>query len=444
MKAIRTYTFALTILFCQGYNVQAQNMTEEIRIGDKMPDILMQSIINQKKNTVSLRELHENKLLIIDFWATWCKPCLQEINFLDSLKRMNPKKFSVLMVTSESKKKIESFLSKKSNRDINTSNLILATNDTLIRKIFPHREVPHNIWIDSLGIVRAITSGSSVTTHNILNFNTIDADQLKLKSDRMDFDAAKEFHIGDTSFTYRSIITPFIPGAGGSYGGGKNPRRFAHYNGSITHLFWNAFSNHKQWRSYLIEVHTQDSLRLFNPVGRYKSLLKNSKYQSFDDWLEDNTYCYALTLPKGVHDTTFRNYMFSDLERQFQIRASIEKREITCTVVTKSGTNPATTGAKKSIKFIDTYKLSISNASITDVLDWWWTMNDEKNHPYPFSLEIPEYEIRNFDAVLDFSREPGIGDLGITFEMFCNALAGNGFAFKNQLKFHPKLVLRDL
>ncbi|WP_146198471.1 TlpA family protein disulfide reductase [Rhodohalobacter mucosus] len=41
----------------------------------------------------------EGKLLIIDFWETWCGPCLQVFPSLDQLREEYPDNFEVLAVT---------------------------------------------------------------------------------------------------------------------------------------------------------------------------------------------------------------------------------------------------------------------------------------------------------------------------------------------------------
>ncbi len=41
----------------------------------------------------------EGKVVLIDFWETWCKPCLASFPGLDSLKSQYPDRFEVLAVT---------------------------------------------------------------------------------------------------------------------------------------------------------------------------------------------------------------------------------------------------------------------------------------------------------------------------------------------------------
>jgi len=43
----------------------------------------------------------QGKVVVISFWATWCKPCLRELKFLKTLKAKHPNKLEVLAVATD-------------------------------------------------------------------------------------------------------------------------------------------------------------------------------------------------------------------------------------------------------------------------------------------------------------------------------------------------------
>jgi len=52
--------------------------------GDKLPNATL-SDLNQKP--VKLSELHQHGPLVLDFWATWCMPCIKAIPELEKLQQ---------------------------------------------------------------------------------------------------------------------------------------------------------------------------------------------------------------------------------------------------------------------------------------------------------------------------------------------------------------------
>ena len=435
-----------------------------LQIGDRLPELLITNIINQQeKQAFQIRDLYTNGLLIIDFWATWCVPCIHEMEFLDSLRGAYPEKFKVLMVTYEDKTRIDNFLSGTAGKKIGTKNLIIATCDTLLHQLFPHRTIPHNVWVDSNGIIRAITTKSEITADNILSFRSGETSSLRHKKESLNFNPINEFHFADSTFSYRSIISPHISvGTSGTRGGSiaEDPRSFFQWNGSITHLFFNAYSLYNEHshnnrypsfvlRDKLMEVHTRDSLRLFYPSEILKKLLNGSKYKDLESWGEENTYCYALTLPKRVKHTKFRDYMFSDLERQFNIRASIESRKTQGMVVTLDRERKFTplsgkSDTKPSIIWISTQKLKIENSSIDAILNWMYASYDDRYIKLPFFNEVaPERDIR-INTTLNFADLINEKQLSVSPEMIWKKLGEYGFRFREGIRNYPILILKDL
>ena len=75
---------------------------------------------NSKNEIVSIKDF-ENKLLIINFWATWCAPCRDEMPSLDKLARMKTfKNLEIIPINvgSESILKSKNFF-----KEINIKNL---------------------------------------------------------------------------------------------------------------------------------------------------------------------------------------------------------------------------------------------------------------------------------------------------------------------------------
>ncbi|MCD8540458.1 MAG: TlpA family protein disulfide reductase [Leadbetterella sp.] len=76
-----------------------------LKVGDSIPPELWDltlPVVNhpEGKETVTLRE-HKDKLIILDFWATWCVPCIKSLNKLDNLQKEFGEQLAIVPVTRE-------------------------------------------------------------------------------------------------------------------------------------------------------------------------------------------------------------------------------------------------------------------------------------------------------------------------------------------------------
>ena len=104
---------------------------------------------NSKKNKSSLDNFKQN-LTIINFWATWCAPCKEEMPHLDKL--ISKKKFKDIKVIpiNIADEKLEK--SKEFFKELNISNLEIFYGPSLdLAKEFKLRGIPTTIFIDKEG-----------------------------------------------------------------------------------------------------------------------------------------------------------------------------------------------------------------------------------------------------------------------------------------------------
>ncbi|HZW78290.1 MAG TPA: TlpA disulfide reductase family protein [Flavobacteriaceae bacterium] len=69
------------------------------------------TIFNRENNAVNLAEF-EGEVVIINFWATWCPPCVAEMPSFQKLYSDYQDQVSFLFVTSEDNSPVEKFLEK--------------------------------------------------------------------------------------------------------------------------------------------------------------------------------------------------------------------------------------------------------------------------------------------------------------------------------------------
>ena len=105
--------------------------------------------LDKKDKRINLNEFNGN-LILLNFWATWCEPCKEEMTSLDRLQineDLSNLKVFVINISKESINKIDSFFN-----DLNIKNLEPYFDaPTTLAKTFSLRGVPTSILIDKEG-----------------------------------------------------------------------------------------------------------------------------------------------------------------------------------------------------------------------------------------------------------------------------------------------------
>mgnify|MGYP000223981487 CR=1 FL=1 len=116
------------------------------------------TILDDQNNQLNLSDFKGN-ILLLNFWATWCAPCKEEMPSLDSLqsnKNLNNLQIFPINVGQDNEKKAKDFFEEL---DIKTLNIYFDTTITLAKK-FQLRGIPTTILISKDGYEFARIIGS--------------------------------------------------------------------------------------------------------------------------------------------------------------------------------------------------------------------------------------------------------------------------------------------
>ena len=116
------------------------------------------SFLDVDKKQVNLDD-YRGKLVLLNFWASWCAPCKEEMPSLDSLqsnKNLNNLQIFPINVGQDNEKKDKDFFEEL---DIKTLNIYFDTTITLAKK-FQLRGIPTTILIGKDGYEFARIIGS--------------------------------------------------------------------------------------------------------------------------------------------------------------------------------------------------------------------------------------------------------------------------------------------
>lgn len=305
---------------------------KEIKIGNKLPNITINNILNYKTSTESFNGFGKNQFVIIDFFATWCAPCVKALPKLDSFQKKYPGEFKVLVVTRQSKATIQKFLE---SRNLKTLALPFACEDTVLGSLFPHKVVPHEVWVDNKQVVKAITSAIELNEKNVKAFTNGKLEGLAVKKDDLAFDLSKPLfkdgNGGDGSeFLGRTILTKYTDGLPGGnridLQPGDKIRRFVAANSVLLHLYYTAYSSFElptaNFKRIIFE--TRDSASVKRPYN--KELPSETRASEMPLY----SYCYEFMLPEAVPRKEFFKFMLEDLNHYFNTYAVVEKRLVPC------------------------------------------------------------------------------------------------------------------
>lgn len=318
--------FAIS-LFCSG-----QEPLAPLTIGDHVPDLTLENIINYPEGKARLSDF-EDKLLILDFWATWCLPCVRAIPGFEQLQAEFGDQIKILMVTSQPANTVGKCFSNKG------VTLPSVTGDQKLSELFPHKYVPHEVWIKD-GKVLAITGEAEVTAANIQKLLAEKSAVLSEKKSNFDYDLTKPLLLdgngGQSSdLLYHSVFTAYLDGIGGGgvYTDSLNRFKIRALNGTVLQLYQSAMRNTNkrklaQTNRCILDFDKQEVLP--PPDAPPYSPAARNKY-----------YCYELIVP----DTLKREagwLMMEELNRffavRYHIRGSIEKRMVRCWALRKTNT----------------------------------------------------------------------------------------------------------
>ncbi len=144
--------FALSIMLCIALFITAcgqdqQGTTKTALIGNPAPDF---TLVDLQGKTWTLSQL-KGQVVFVNFWATWCPPCVNEMPSMQNLYEMLPKdRFKMLaLLYNDDPVVAENFVEKF---DITIP--VLHDRDNLISRKYGLTGVPETFVVDKKGLIR--------------------------------------------------------------------------------------------------------------------------------------------------------------------------------------------------------------------------------------------------------------------------------------------------
>lgn len=145
----------LLVVFCFSLFFSAcQLESVTLKAGDAAPDF---SLVDRQGKTWTLSEL-KGQVVFINFWATWCPPCLKELPSMQNLYTRIPKeKFKMLAILNKDKPALADFVANQKGLTFP----ILDDEQNVVSTKYFLTGLPETFIVDKQGIIREKVIGGA-------------------------------------------------------------------------------------------------------------------------------------------------------------------------------------------------------------------------------------------------------------------------------------------
>lgn len=336
LKLAATLLFLSMLFFNPCYSRQAQITPAQIGDTLRLQNV---SVSNFGSNKINFPEDFKHKAVILDFWATWCSPCVASIPALNSLQKRFGTSLQIIQVSMESKEKVTAFLKQMNKR--NTSdyyNLPQITADTMVlNSRFPHNAIPFYVWIGPSGIIRGFSE--RVTEEEVAMFVKDETSVVFPKlyyQEKVPLDIYKPFLFNGNggkggNVLYHSVLTSYTEGIGHGSAIIRDPvngSKILIRNNSLYGVFSKAYSE----KGRIFD--SSNMIFEIKDTSNFKSDLFGTPYVN---WLKSGSgYCYEISVPPALNKNIHK-MMQQDLARLFpQYTASIRRQKMECLILKRT------------------------------------------------------------------------------------------------------------
>ena len=145
---MKVFTIALMLLFSTAVMSQSG-----YGVGDATNDFPVNKILNAAVSSSTFNQLN-NKLLVVDFFGTWCIPCIRALPKLSALQEKYKDKINIVLVSDEPEEKLITFIGKQNDFALP----IIVDEQAIFTKLFQPPAYPYTAIVGKNGKVLAISA----------------------------------------------------------------------------------------------------------------------------------------------------------------------------------------------------------------------------------------------------------------------------------------------
>ncbi len=150
------FSFLATIMLL---NASAQDSYKK---GDVVADFSFKKILNNTVPATSLKAL-QNEITVIDFFGTWCIPCVRALPHLKELQSEYESKVTIILVSNEEEQKLTKFIDARKP----FSFPVVVDNSNSFISLFQPPSYPYTIVLNKQGKIIDVTDAASLKSEDI-------------------------------------------------------------------------------------------------------------------------------------------------------------------------------------------------------------------------------------------------------------------------------------
>lgn len=171
---IVSFFLLISILTANRISAQEHDFPNGISIGESVPEYVWKTNFqgidfrnSRSKNNIQSFALkkYKGKLILLDFWATFCAPCIHNFPNMKAMQEIFPEDLKIIQVNNEPVEIASSLLLRRSKE--NKEEFLNVLSDSLLYKVFPHATVPHYVWIGKNGKLLTVSGSDEIDSSKI-------------------------------------------------------------------------------------------------------------------------------------------------------------------------------------------------------------------------------------------------------------------------------------
>ncbi|GEP97781.1 TlpA family protein disulfide reductase [Chitinophaga cymbidii] len=423
----------------------------DLREGDILPNITLKKVMDNSGNLYSdyigkttLQDFR-GKLIILDFWTTYCSPCIKGFYGLSALQEKFKNQIQIFLVNPwEDENRVKKWLKQQNGKrapadNIVPDNLPMLADAKNFLKLFPIRgEIGYHVWIGADGRVKL--RGISENTHEKKIQEALSGVKISyIEDNALAYDRNKPYFVQQSPISgnrplYSSNFGGFDDKGASAYGSAVEDfidsllgtQRNTYLNMGILELYQAALKDdlllddHFLYGSrFLLEVSDTAMISQSDVILKRKATDADYRHK----------VCYEQVLPLSIPDSLVNTFMLQDIERFFENYLGIygrwEERTVPCLKLQFTGD-------------IDRIKSTQDNPSF----DFSYADNIIQNNYYGYNIRNLFYEyFQKLKSVYYFKVDrPIIDDTGYNERI--DLILPNPTKIKNYEEFEKILETR--